>query len=178
MFVPEEVLPDGVRFASSPIVSKLTALLNFIYIRLHSLLDYSTKLAFEVENLRTDFSRYPRMASRGKLYRSKAKLKINGSANTLFETSPFLREIELTRDHIVHDGFLDELPKVYEERRNGGVIERFMLFPDIGDKGWEKSNNRNLFYSHTDKITLRLPELVGEFQYRQGQTLKAISRKL
>jgi hypothetical protein len=48
---------------TSPVVTSLTATLNIIYIRLHSLLDYTTKLVHEIEHLRADFSSYPKLSS-------------------------------------------------------------------------------------------------------------------
>ena len=46
---------DGVRWITSPVVSSITAMLNVIFIRLHSLLDYA-KLVHEIEHLRSDSS--------------------------------------------------------------------------------------------------------------------------
>ena len=178
LFFPEDVVPDGIRFVSSTTTSNLFALLNFIYIRLHSLLDYSTKLAFEVENPRSEFSRYPKLASRGKLFGDKRSLSFNEAAGTLFESVASIREVEITRNQIIHEGFLDEFPKVYQEKQKGKVVERFILVPDRTESGWEKYVNRNLFYSRIDKINLRLPKLVLEFQQRQLQTLKVILSKL
>lgn len=178
LFFPEGVAPDGIRFVSSPTTSNLFALLNFIYIRLHSLLDYSTKLAFEVENPRSDFSRYPRLASRGKIFGDRRSLSVNEAEATLFESVALIREVEITRNQIIHEGFLDEFPKVYQEKRDGKVVERFILVPDRTETGWEKYINRNLFYSRIDKVNLRLPRLVLEFQQRQLQTLKVVLSKL
>ncbi len=178
LFFPENVLPDGIRFCSSPTTSNLFALLNFIYVRLHSLLDYSVKLAFEVENLKVEYSRYPRLASRGKTFGDRKSISINETQGTLFESVSIIREIELTRNQIIHDGFLDELPKVYQEKQDGQVVERFILVPDRNETGWEKFINRNLFYSRIDKINLRLPNLVLEFQKRQLHTLKLVLSEL
>ena len=112
LFFPENVVPDGIRFVSSTTTSNLFALLNFIYIRLHSLLDYSTKLAFEVENPRSEFSRYPRLASRGKLFGDKRSLSVNEAAGTLFQSVASIREVEITRNQIIHEGFLDLLARI------------------------------------------------------------------
>ena len=130
LFFPENVVPDGIRFCSSPTTSNLFALLNFIYIRLHSLLDYSVKLAFEVENLKMECSRYPRLASCGKTFGDRKSININETQGTLFESVAIIREVELTRNQIIHDGFLGELPKVYQEKQDGKVVERFILVPD------------------------------------------------
>ena len=60
---------DGVVFSMSPIVTQIFANLSFVFIRLHSLLDYCVKLATEVARLRTDFGSYGRMNSRGKQFK-------------------------------------------------------------------------------------------------------------
>jgi hypothetical protein len=63
LFYPPGVEPDGLRWISSPATTKLIAVLHVIFIRLHSLLDYTTKLVFEAEHLRSDFTNYPRQSS-------------------------------------------------------------------------------------------------------------------
>ena len=63
LFHPPLAEPDGVRWMTSPVVTSLTATLNVIYIRLHSVLDYTTKLVHEIEHLRADFSTYPKLSS-------------------------------------------------------------------------------------------------------------------
>lgn len=68
LFYPPIYEPDGIRYLTSPIVTNLTATLNVIYMRLHSLLDYVTKLVFEIENLREDFARYPKLSSSALLF--------------------------------------------------------------------------------------------------------------
>ncbi|MBX4924271.1 MULTISPECIES: hypothetical protein [Rhizobium] len=58
-FYPTLKHDDGTRYSTSPVTTKLFAFLGFIFIRMHSLLDYTVKLAFEAEHLRHDFARYP-----------------------------------------------------------------------------------------------------------------------
>ena len=55
---------EGISYTTSPVVTKIHAMLGFIFIRLHSLLDYITKLAYEVENLTMNFSKYPKLSSK------------------------------------------------------------------------------------------------------------------
>lgn len=39
------------------------------------------------------------------------------------------------RNKIIHDGFLDLNPQIYELRENGKVKERFILLPDLNSAG-------------------------------------------
>lgn len=179
LFAPDVDEPDGLRWVTSPVVTKIFALLGFIYIRLHSLLDYSTKLAIEIEGLRADFSRYPKLSSKNKLYSDRRQVSFNGSAGTLFEKCAELTEIEAVRNHIIHEGLLDDMPKVYRLICDGTCVEKFILFPDRVSEGWfESFTNRNLFYGGEDKINLRLPSVISDFQLRLVETMRQLLEHL
>ena len=179
LFFPEVDEPDGVRWVTSPVVTKIFALLGFIYIRLHSLLDYSTKLAIEVEHLKTEFAKYPRLSSKNVLYSDRKRVSFNGKTGTLFEQCAELTEVETVRNHIIHDGLLDDMPKAYRVICKGVCIEKYILFPDRSDEGrFDSFSNRNLFYGSEDKINLRLPVLVANFQLRLVHTLQPLLAKL
>lgn len=165
---------DGVVTTRSSRVTQLMASLNFIFIRLHSLLDYSVKLAIEAETIKTDFSRYPKMKSASAQFGDRRRVSFNGAAGTLFEPCAFINTVESLRNHLIHDGLLEEQPKLFERVKNGAVVERFVLFPDMTDGRFDRYGNRNLFYGGEDKINLRLPDLVLEFQTRLEATLKLI----
>lgn len=111
LFYPPGVIPDGIRYTSSPVTAKLIALINVIYIRLHSLLDYATKLVFEAEHLRTDFSRYPRLAAKNKFFSDRRRISLNNKTGTLFEPCDLITETETLRNLIIHDGFLMNNPR-------------------------------------------------------------------
>lgn len=166
---------DGVITTRSSRVTQLMASLNFIFIRLHSLLDYSVKLAIEAEDVKTDFSRYPKMKSASAQFGDRRRVRFNGAPGTLFEPCPFINTVESLRNHIIHDGLLEEQPKLFERVKKGAVVERFVLFPDMTDGRFDRYGNRNLFYGGEDKINLRLPDIVLEFQTRLEATLKLIA---
>jgi hypothetical protein len=170
--------PDGVVFSRSPKVTQLFANLSFIFIRLHSLLDYCVKLAIEAATLQTSSQNYKRMASRGRQFGNRKNVTWNGSQGTLFEDCELVRTVETLRNHIVHDGLLDALPKVYERYSEGALVERFILFPDMTDGRLDSFVNRNLFYGREDKINLRLPTLISEFWDRLAETLRMIEADL
>jgi hypothetical protein len=152
----------------------LFSIMGFLFIRMHSLLDYIGKLTCEVERMPTDFSRYPKLASSKFMFSDSKHLRVGKSAGTLFEKCDEVTEIELVRNLLIHDGLLDDMPKAYEVIAGGKVTERFILMPDRKDGRFERYKNRHRFYGREDKINLRLLDLVRGFQARQVMTLAAI----
>lgn len=177
-FTPGIAVPDGIRWSTSPTVTTLNSTLGFLFIRMHSLLDYIAKLAREIDALRSDFKSYPRLASANFLFGNRRKLRIGALPGSLFETCDEVTEVELVRNLLIHDGLLDDLPKAYEVIENGIAIERFMLFPDRRDGRLERFGNRHRFYGGEDKINLRLAGLVKAFQLREAATLRALKEQL
>lgn len=152
LFYPKIKENDGLRFMTSPVVTKLFALLGFIYMRMHSLLDYATKLSIEFNKIVTCFDKYPRLVSKNKLYSARKELGINGLEGTLYEKCKFITEIETIRNHLIHDGVIDDMPKVYKVIEQGECVEKYVLFPDLDENGrFFSYKNRTLFYSHDDK---------------------------
>lgn len=172
LFHPPLAEPDGVRWITSPVVTNLTATLNVIFIRLHSLLDYTTKLVHEIENLRSDFSTYPKLSSSSIQFGDRRSTGWGEAPGTLFEPGEPIREIELVRNLVIHGGLLDDMPKVYKVVKDGRAVEKFVLVPDRTDGRLDRHKNRALFYSGDDKINLRLPTLISQFQMRQRATLE------
>ncbi|WP_223162195.1 hypothetical protein [Salinicola halophyticus] len=179
LFFPEIEEDDGIRYVTSPAVTKIFAFLGFIFVRLHSLLDYVAKLAIESENLRSDFEVYSRLASKKSLFSDRKRISFNEAKGTLLEACVMSTEIESVRNHLIHDGLLDDTPKVYRVISSGICIEKFILFPDMNASGrFESYKNRNLFYGNEDKINIRLPRLILEFQERLLLTLHLINDNL
>lgn len=179
LFYPKIREDDGIRYVTSPVVTKLYALLGFVYIRMYSILDYVTKLAIEIENLREQFDSYPRLSSKGSQYGDRKNISINKRKGTLFEKCPLLTEIETVRHHLIHDGLLDDLPKAYRVISNGVCVEKFLLFPDQEKGGrFATYKNRNLFYSNENKVNYHLPNVVQDFQKRLLFTLELLLEKI
>lgn len=176
-FTPGVALEDGVRWSTSPQVTMLTSTLGFLFIRLHSLLDYLAKLAKEAEALHTDFTIYPRLRSGNFLFGNVKHLKLD-KAGTLFEPCDEVAEVELVRNLLIHDGLLDDMPKAYEVIKDGKAVERFLLMPDRKNGQFERYKNRKLFYGGEDKINERLAGLVRSFVKRQVKTLASIRSAL
>lgn len=177
-FVPGVTVPDGLRWSTSPTVTTLNSILGFLFIRMHSLLDYIAKLAREIDRLRSDFTSYPKLSSANFLFGQHRQLKIGKLEGSLFEPCEEVAEVELVRNLLIHDGLLDDMPKAYEVIEKGVTIERFILFPDRKDGKLERYKNRHRFYGREDKINLRLAGLVKRFQQRQVVTLRALKGRL
>lgn len=177
-FIPAMAFEDGTRWSSSPSVTYLNATLGFLFIRLHSQLDYFAKLACEIEKLKMSFETYPRLASSNFLFGDRRKLNVNGSPGSLFEQCDEVAEVELVRNVLIHDGLLDDMPKAYEVTRGGVVVERFVLVPDRSGGQFERFKNRRRFYGREDKINLRLADLVRQFHARATKTLQALRSSL
>jgi len=177
-FTPGVPVPDGVRWSTSPTVTMLNSTLGFLFIRMHSLLDYIAKLAREIDELRSNFNSYPRLASANILFGHRKRLKIGALPGSLFELCDEVAEVELVRNLLIHDGLLDDIPKAYEVIENRVIVERFILFPDRKDGKLERFKNRHRFYGGEDKINLRLADLVKRFQLREAVTLAALRDQL
>lgn len=178
LFYPPIRQDDGIRYNTSPTVTKIFAFLTFVFVRMHSLLDYTVKLALEVEGLPKDFSKYPKMRSSNEQFGSRKKVSFNKLPGSLFEECEFITWIETLRNHLIHDGLLDDMPKAYEQIENGAAVEKFLLFPDMTGGRFDRYGNRSLFFSREDKINLRLPEILKEFQERLKVTLEGILKQL
>lgn len=176
-------LPDeskiGIRTSKTPAANKLVGLMALIYIRLHSLLDYHTKLAYEIEKTRVDFEKYPKLSSKNELYSSRKKLKVNGSKDTLFEKDAFITEIDSYRNELIHNSLLDDEPRIYEKYEDRQLIERYLLLPDVDQNGrLESYINRRFFYSNERKFNYILPDLLRTFQERQLKTLNVLLQSM
>ena len=177
-FYPPMKHEDGIRYTSSPVTTKLFAFLGFLFMRLHSLLDYTVKVAFEAEYIREDFLGYPKLSSKHMQYGHRKKVKFDKQIGTLFEDSDFMTTVETLRNHLIHDGLLDDMPKAYENIENGIAVEKFVLFPDMTAGRFDSFVNRKLFFGREDKINLRLPDFLTEFQSRQVETLSLVLKEL
>lgn len=180
LFYPPIQQDDGIRYNTSPTVTKLFALLTFVFVRMHSLLDYMVKLALEAEGIPKDFTKYPKLRSSNEQFGSRKKVSFNKHPGSLFEDCEFITFVETLRNHLIHDGLLDDMPKAYERIENGVAVERFLLLPDMTSGRFDRFGNRNLFFSREDKINERLPEILAEFQTRLivtlGESLKKLQR--
>jgi hypothetical protein len=174
LFAPEMDCPDGIRWITCPAVTLLTTMLSSVYIKLHSLLDYVSKLAFEGAGLHREFASYPKLRSSGMQFGSRLKIGWKDLEGTLFDFDGPMTEVELIRNFVVHDGLLDDMPKVYVIVQDRVIAEKFLLLPDRTESRFDRVKNRCLFYSREDKVNQRLPKMIEQFQARLVATLRRI----
>ncbi|MGX9025999.1 hypothetical protein, partial [Acinetobacter baumannii] len=166
----------------------INTILEAIIIKSTSILDYLSKLVFEVENMPKSFTTYPKRKSvdynhgKTKLDQTEQSLWINWSEeerkNTIFDES--IKEIFILkrlRNQIIHDGFLDVDNIIYENKINGVLQERFILMPDFNNKKFEEYRGRKLFYSQDKKINLELPNLIQVLLSTTNYTLNVLIKK-
>lgn len=173
---------DGYRVVSSPKITALISKLNSVIISLGSLLDYAAKLAYEIENLRVSFSSYQKLECYKKdiKHGKRHLLRLNEFRGSLFDShSPSLTFLKEIRNKIIHDGFLDVHPQLYELRENGVVKERFILLPDLNASGkFEKYGSRSNFYSYETKLNIEIINLVKEVFERFEKTVEELLKRL
>ena len=89
-----------------------------------------------------------------------------------------MHTVEELRNYLCRDGLLDDMTKAYENIENGIAVENFVLFPDMTAGRFDSFVNRKLFFGREDKINLRLPDFLTEFQSRQVETLSLVLKEL
>ncbi|EIY5158456.1 TPA: hypothetical protein P7Z52_000759 [Klebsiella pneumoniae] len=166
---------SGVNTYESPQTTLVFSLLSSLFIKMSSLLDYITKIAFEILHCPLPIDKYRKLISRDKLYGKYRELPLEMSPGTIFESTPLINTIISIRDHIIHHGYIDEHPKVYHVINNGICTNKFILMPDFNESGrLENCVNRTLFYSKEIKFNEKLPIITHEILQRACKSIKLI----
>lgn len=163
----------GLQFAGGFTIINIVSVMNYLFVNLHSQLDFITKIIYEFENLEKHFSKYPKIKSAKILYGNSKHLKIK-KQGTLLENSKLTNLIMTLRNEIVHNASLDNLPKVYQLFKDGILIEKYILLPDTLEGKLKTYQNRRRFFDNENKLNEILPALVIEFWQRLKQTLQNI----
>lgn len=171
----ELILKDDLQFASGPIVTNLTSVINHLFINMYSQLDFTTKIIYEFENLESNFLKYPNLKSSKILYGDSKKTKLKGAVNSIFDKSENTLKIITLRNEIVHNSSIDNLPKVYLVIKESQIVEKFVLIPDFIEGNLQKFKNRNRFFSCDLKLNLLLPDIIFEHNNKLLFTLNNIS---
>lgn len=162
----------GHRFLSGEVVVELFSFTNMLFINLYSQLDYITKLFYEIQNICSDFSKYPKMRSSGILYGDKGKIEIDQAIGTLFESDiGNLKLIVNFRNEIVHNGTLDSRQKLFQKYEKGKISDRFILLPDTNNGNLEKFKGRSHFYGAECRWQDIIPPLFEDFCNRLASSL-------
>lgn len=88
--------------------------------------------------------------------RRRKRVSFDKQAGTCSRSARSLRLSSLTtvenlRNHIIHNGLRDDMPKVHEVIANGVPIEKYLPMPDMLNGRFERFRNRNLFYGREDE---------------------------
>lgn len=171
----EPLQQNGLQFASGAIVTNITSLVNRIFICLYSILDFTTKLCFEVENIQSEFTNYPKLKCKDILIGDAKKVSFISKENTIFNRTEFRKIIEYLRNEIVHNASIDSIPKVYTLIENETVIEKFILLPDFNSGIIETLKNRKRFFKQENKLNELLPKIMEDYYSRLHQTISEIN---
>lgn len=164
----------GSIYASGPLVTNLTSIVNHLFINLYSQLDFVTKIVYEYENLDIEYINYPSLKANKILYGSGNRTKLKDLKNSIYEKSDSVLKIITLRNEIVHNASIDNLPKVYHTIMGRVVLEKFILIPDFKDGSLQKFRNRNRFFNNDTKLNQILPEILFDHLDRMLFTLRFV----
>ncbi|MBD1432367.1 hypothetical protein H8B06_05985 [Sphingobacterium sp. DN00404] len=168
------VVDNGIQYASGYIVTNITSLVNHLFINLYSQMDFTTKIIYEMENLHTIFSTYPKLKSKDTTYGDSKKTALREMPGSIYEMSDTIRMIMYLRNEIVHNASIDSIPKVYQNIKNKKIIEKFILLPDFSNGKIKTYKNRKRFFNDDTKLNEILPTLISEFWDKLKFTLSEI----
>jgi len=150
---------------------------NMLYsliVQVYSILDVTTKIAYELEHLKFCEDTYVRLSSKNILFGDKNRLHIDTSG-TIFEKCKTISIFENLRNEIVHNAVWELHPKVFFKIKSGVVSERAIYMPDFTEEGTLVTyKNRKRFFADGKKINEELPALYLEFLYRLNITLSRL----
>jgi hypothetical protein len=151
--------------------------INNIFITLYSCFDVITKIIIELQKIeQLDFSIYPKMSSKNITFGNKGRIMNFDKTGTIYENSSVINTVETIRNELIHNGSWENVPKLYQ-----GVLNNksgnWVLFPDINETGhFEKSNNRNKFFSTDTTVNETLPYIINESLNRILKTLIQVNK--
>lgn len=167
----EEPVMEGIYHECSLDSKMVFSFLYSFIIQSYSTFDLLTKITYEIENLKTCEASYERLASSGRLYGDKRKLKID-KGGTVFEKCKTTSIIENLRDELVHNATWEMNPKIFIRPEGGRVIERYIFFPDVTEEGTLQTyKNRKRFFFDGKKVNDVLPKLYFDVMERVYCTL-------
>ena len=150
-------------------------MLHSLIIQLYSTFDITTKIAYELENMKPCTSNYVRLASRDVLYGKRKKLKMD-KVGTIFESNRQLSIVENLRNELVHNATWEVYPKVFFIKENGKLLERSIHLPDFTEEGnLVTYKNRKRFFADGKKVNEELPVIFLEVMNRLYETLIKLS---
>ncbi len=168
---------DAVLILTSQDSRYLSSLLESYFTKAYSILDILTKICYEFENPYNSFEDFKKTRSANILWGDRKYLSIKNETNTVFVRSYAIKLIESLRNEVVHNGSLEQNPKVYISFENNKIVERFMLLPDYIDGNLVSVKSRKHFFSNTNKANELLPELHITYLKEILSTIKFFNKK-
>lgn len=163
-------LVDGISWETGENTTVIFSLLNDIIINFYALLDLTTKVCFELENIPSNFDNYPKQASLKILYGNKDRINLDTSG-TIFEASTNVKLIETLRHELIHNGYWEATPKLFIHIENSLIQEKWIHMMDEINGILVTYKNRKRFFSEGHKINERLPLICAEFWSRLLTTI-------
>ena len=155
----------------------LSSLLESYFTKAYSILDMLAKIKYEFENKCDSFENFKKTKSANILWGDRKRLAIKDEPDTVFIRSNTVKLIESLRNEVVHNGSLEQNPKVFIVFENNEIIERFMLLPDYIDGNLSTVKNRKLLFSNGNKANKVLPELHFAYLKEILNTVKLLNEK-
>lgn len=168
---------DAVLMINSQDSRYISALLESYFTKAYSILDILTKICYEFENKYDGFENYKKTKSANILWGDRKHLSIKDAADTVFIRSDTIKLIESLRNEVVHNGSLEQNPKVYISYKNNEIVEKFMLLPDYTDGNLVAVKNRKHFFSNGNKVNDILPKLHIDYLQEILATIKYLNAR-
>ena len=162
---------EGTYYECSPESRMVYGFLYNFIIQSYSAFDILTKIAYELENLKSCEFSYAKLAASKILYGNKKDLKIDPNG-TVFEKCRTTSIIENLRNELVHNATWEMNPKIFTVTDNGVIVSRHIFFPDFTTEGTLVTfKNRKRFFADGNKVNDVLPDLYFDVLSRVYMTL-------
>jgi|SRR5690606_30635108 len=165
----------GVQFTTGPLVINTYSTIYHLFIALHGLLDYTTKICYEFEHMPSEFKKYNTLKSNKVYFKDKnQKISSHNNSNTIFEESETINMIISIRNEIVNHFSFTNTPKIYLSYKDDVLTEKYILLSDFKKGAFKTYKNRKYFYSENNKLNEMLPYMVTGLWKSLKTTLKVI----
>ena len=166
---------DTVLTVTSQDSGYISSLLESYFTKAYSILDILTKICYEFENKYDSFENFKKSKSANILWGDRKHLAIKDEPQTIFVRSNTVKIIEALRNEVVHNGSLEQNPKVFITLENNEIVERFMLLPDFIDGNLATVKNRKHFFSECNRANDLLPQIHMDYLKEILSTIKYLN---
>ncbi len=165
---------EGVYFECSTETRITFSFLYNVIIQCYSVFDVLTKIAYELEHIKTCNDSYAKLASSSILYGNRKSLSID-IIDTVFEKCRTTSIIENLRNELVHNATWEMNPKVFIAAKGTQILERYIFMPDFTTEGTLTTyKNRKRFFADGKKVNEELPILYFDVMHRVRATLQLL----